>query len=357
MASAHQLPSGKWRGVAQHKGTIDRATFETERAALGWAKRREIEMEDGTYVARTITTVAAWLQEWLDAGEGDIEASTYAQRDQHVRLHLKPVVGLLKLSDLQPTHVQRIYTTLKRTLSASMAHKVSVTFAAALKEAHTLRLIATNPALGIKKPRPGKRESKLLVWDREQVRAFLRASEGQRWEALFHLAIDTGMRQGELFALHWPEVDLDAGTVQVIRSLGQVGELSLKPPKTECSRRILRICERTRDLLAELWEHRMGELVFTNTRGGFLSKTNFHKNDWKPMIERAGVPQIGFHGMRHTCATLLLTSGVNIKAVSSRLGHSSIRITLDTYSHVMPEMDDKIVSVMGRLMEPKGKEE
>lgn len=357
-----QLPNGRWRAFiflgyidlsdGRKKRDQESKVFPSKREANAWVARRITELEQGTHVRRGRATVATWLTEWLAQVEPDLESASYAQYEQHVRLHLTPRIGSLKLSELKPSHVARLYSDLQREQSAAMAAKVGTTLKTALKAACAVQLIASNPAREVKKPRaPRGAGERLKVWNRDQIRAFLAAASGHRLEALFHLAIDTGMRQGELFGLHWPEVDLEAATVRVVQSLGDVGgKLGLKATKNESSRRVLRVCERTRDLLASMPRGRGP--VFGDRRGGFLRKSNFLRNVWRPLIQRAGLEYIGFHGLRHTCATQLLMGGVNIRAVSSRLGHASVTITLNTYSHWMPEMDSRILEVTGELTAP-----
>lgn len=189
-------------------------------------------------------------------------------------------------------------------------------------------------------------------------RAFLLAARGERLEVLYTLALDSAMRQGELFGLHWPQVDFNGGTVFVTQALEEtkVG-FRLKAPKSKASKRRIALAPETaaalndhrRRMLAEGRDVKTGP-VFVDTEGGFLRKNNLHQNSFARMLRKAGVPRIGFHGLRHTSATLLLLHGINIKAVSVRLGHSSIKITLDTYAHFLPEMDTQTVGVVQKLL-------
>ena len=179
----------------------------------------------------------------------------------------------------------------------------------------------------------------------------------ERLEALYVLAIDSGVRQGEAFGLHWPQVDFDGQAVIVTQSLEEKdGLFRLKAPKSKASRRRIALPSET---LAVLNEHRQRMLVegrdvktgpvFVDTEGGYLRKNNLHRNSFSRIRQKAGVPRISFHGLRHTHATLLLLNGINIKAVSVRLGHSSVKITLDTYGHFLPEMDTQTIEVVRKL--------
>jgi integrase len=174
------------------------------------------------------------------------------------------------------------------------------------------------------------------------------------------LAVHTGMRQGELLGLHWEDVDLDAGTVRVRRSLSQTDEGPvLTAPKSAKSRRRIKLSRASvealkahrarqnaeRLKLGGAWEDR--GLVFPNRTGGFLSPYLLTDGPLKRPLERAGLPPIRFHDLRHTCATILLSRGVHAKLVQELLGHATISITLDTYSHVLPGMDDGLADAMG----------
>lgn len=362
--SIEELPSGKWRAVLSHG--IDSATgnrrklqetFETKKDALAWLRDRQSEQGQGRLATAGKMTVAEWMTKWLEIKKGKVSDGSWDIHEQHVRLHLKPYVGSLQLSQLRPMHVADFYAKLNGAgVSAAMQSKVGTTFRMALKDAQRLQLLAGNPAAAVARPIASK--PAIVVWNAEQVRRFLSALVGDRLESLFVLALDSGMRQGELFGLHWPEVDFDAGAISVTQALSERRHgFQLKAPKTKAGRRRISL---TPETLAALNAHRQRMLsegrnvktgpVFVDTDGGFLRQNNVDSRNFSRAIKKAGVPAIRFHDMRHTSATLLLLGGVNIKAVSVRLGHSSITITLDTYSHFMPEMDAQAVQVVRKAI-------
>jgi integrase len=155
------------------------------------------------------------------------------------------------------------------------------------------------------------------------------------------LAVTTGMRSGEILGLQWRDVDLDVGTLQVRRT---VFNGTVSSPKTARSNRGIRLPKVAVDALRQQPRH--SEWVFSSKNGTTLSVHNLHNRSWKPLLTRAGLPDIRFHDLRHTCATLLLSKGVHPKLVQELLGHSSIEITLDTYSHVLPNMGDRAADAM-----------
>jgi integrase len=178
-------------------------------------------------------------------------------------------------------------------------------------------------------------------------------------EALYVLAVSTGLRQGELLALRWEDVDLEAAVLRVSRTLTRNGgKVSVGPPKTKNSRQTVGLTDGAVEALGEhltrqLEEmesvgslYRPGGLVFANEVGGIVNPSNLRNRSLKALLKRAGLPAIRFHDLRHTCATLLLSRNVNPKIVSEMLGQASIAITLDTYSHVLPNMQQSAVRAL-----------
>jgi integrase len=159
--------------------------------------------------------------------------------------------------------------------------------------------------------------------------------------ALYVLAVTTGMRSGEILGLQWRDVDLDAGMLQVRRT---VFNGAVNTPKTTRSNRGIRLPKIAAEALRR--QPRISEWVFSSKNGTSLSVHNLHNRSWNPLLRDAGLPHIRFHDLRHTCATLLLSKGVHPKLVQELLGHSSIEITLDTYSHVLPNMGDAAADAM-----------
>lgn len=187
----------------------------------------------------------------------------------------------------------------------------------------------------------------------------LEAASGDPLEALYRLAINTGMRQGELLALKWEEVELDRGRVRIRHTLTREnGRYSLGEPKTKESRRTIRLGKDVTQSLRkhhrrqleqkmeyrELWEDH--GFVFTTQTGNPINPTNLRNRSFRPLLKKADLPQIRFHDLRHTCATLLLKQDVSPKKVSALLGHATIAMTLDTYSHLLPDMGDEVVDAM-----------
>jgi integrase len=360
--SIEELPNGSFKvrmsfvdaAGKRHQPT---AYFETKKEARAWLHEQHDKHNKGQLADAGRRTVGDWLAEWLALKKPEVEPNTYSYHEQNVRLYLVPHLGRVPLAKLRQLHVATLYTTLAETgISTATRKHAGVTLSVALNKAVEIGLLATNPARSVKKPKAGKADIHPL--DLDGVRTFLAAVEHDRFHALYVLALDSGMRQGELYGLHWPEVDFTTGIVTVKQSLEEKnGRLRLKKPKTESSRRSIRVSSATMEALNA---HRQRQLadgsyradgpVFCNRRGGLLHKSNVYTLSFYPAVKRAGLAGLRFHDLRHTAATLMLLAGINVKAVAATLGHKDAYMTLNVYSHVLPEMDDKRVAVMQGIL-------
>jgi integrase len=308
-------------------------------------------------------TVGEHLERWLMGSvKGAVRQGTFQRYEQLVRLHIAPALGRLKLKALTPVRVQGLYQNrLDSGLSPATVQKIHVVLHRALEQAVVWSLVQRNAADAVEAPRPTPKEIQPL--DSQQVKALLEATQGNPLEALYALAVSTGLRQGELLALRWDDVDLEGGLVRVRRTLlRNRGHLLVGEPKTKKSRRTVRLTGTTiAALRAHLarqvdWMERLGDLyednglVFTTERGTLINPTNLRKRSFIPLLQRAGLAQIRFHDLRHTCATLLLSANVNPKIVSEMLGHATIAITLDTYSHVLPTMQEGAIQALEEVL-------
>ncbi|HEX2180673.1 MAG TPA: site-specific integrase, partial [Rubrobacteraceae bacterium] len=256
-----------------------------------------------------------------------------------------------RLDRLNALQVQAVYgRKLEAGLSPRTVEIVHATLHKALKQAVAWSLVPRNVSAAATTPRPTRPEIGPL--SREQARELLEAAQGDRLEALYVLAVTTGMRQGELLGFQWRDVDLEGAALKVNRS---IYEGIVSPPKTGAGRRTIRLSDTA---VSALKRHRIGTTrvrisgwVFPSATGTPIGHQNLRKRSWKPLLERAGLPHsVRFHDLRHTCATLLLSSGIPIKVVSEMLGHASVAITLDTYSHVLPDMQESAAKAMDEAL-------
>jgi integrase len=300
-----------------------------------------------------------YLDRWLaDSVADTVRPTTFERYEQIVRLHIRPALGNLKLKNVTPAHVRGLYREkLEDGFSPRTVRYIHVTLHKALKQAVADGLIPRNATEAVKPPQVRKEEIRPLT--AEQVKILFEALRGARLETLYILAVHTGLRQSELLGLKWGDVDLEAGTLQVRGTLTTAkGGPALRSPKTKSSRRTVKLSPtalealrshlerqlREIDQASDLW--RENGLIFASESGEPLKRHYITTHLFKPLLKRAGLPQIRFHDLRHTCATLLLIKNVNPKVVSEMLGHSSIAITLDTYSHVLSNMQSKAAKAL-----------
>jgi integrase len=314
-------------------------------------------------------TLGQYLDRYLDDARGRLRPKPFNRAEGLVRNHIKPALGRVKLGDLSPAHLRGLYAAkLGSGLSGRTVGYIHVTLYSALKAAVLDGLIPRNPAASVKPPRMDKREMTPL--SPAEARALLDTARDMddRWSAMYVLAVTTGLRQGELLGLRWEDVELGGATLRVRHTLQPPGfpkgaPARLTPPKT---RRSLRGVHLPRSAVQALLRHQELQdaeraranaswqdrgLVFPNTLGGYADYTNLMPRHFKPLLRKAGLPNIRFHDLRHTCATLLFTRGVHPKIVSEVLGHSSVSITLDVYSHVIPGLGDAAALAMDAALE------
>jgi integrase len=279
-----------------------------------------------------------------------------------VRVRVVPRIGKRQLAKLTPLDLQSLYTELAdaglSTRSIGRTHRV---LHHALDQAVKWNLLGRNPRDGATAPRTQRTEMKVLT--PEQVRAFLSATVEHPAHALYTLAVTSGMRAGELLGLQWRDVDLDAGKLTVQRALQQQNSAGLVfvTPKTAKSRRMIHLSQRAIDALRThrdrqtFQRHQVGaewrdlDLVFPGPFGG-PADPSWSRQVFYAALETAGMPRVRFHDLRHTAATLALMQGVHPKVVSDMLGHSTVGLTLDTYSHLLPAMHQQAAAAMDAIL-------
>jgi integrase len=342
------------------------------RKAFYGAKREEVADQlaaalksrtDGLPTVSERQTTASYLRDWLASVESSLRPNTYASYRASLEKHVIPRIGSVRLARLTPGDVQRVYShCLSGGLSLSTVRRVHAIVHKALEQATKWGLVARNVAHLVQAPRPEHHE--IATLSRDHVRAVLDAARGDRFEALYVLAVTTGMRQGELLALRWQDVSLDAGSAQVRATMQRTRQngLSRSEPKTNGSRRHVSL---TRAAVEALQRHRtaqaaerlrMGaawahnDLVFPNECGRPVSASNMLRRSFFPLLKRAGVPRVRFHDLRHTAATLMLGESIHPKVVAEMLGHSRISTTLDLYSHVTPTMQRQATEALDAVL-------
>jgi integrase len=306
----------------------------------------------GIYFDDENQTVAQYMEGWLEgSAKGDLGHRAYHNHRLQIRRHISPAFARLKLSKLTAAHIQSLYAAkLRDGLKPSSVRYIHAVLHRALEQAVRFNLIPFNPAARVDPPKV--RQEEITPLDAEQARAFLAAARGDRFECLYVLSLTIGLRLGEALGLKWSDIDLDAKTLRVSRQLQRMregGGLVFGEPKN-ASRRTVDLPQRTVEALRNHRKQQMEEqlrvgskwqdhgLVFTSSKGTPLDAQNIVNRHFKPLLRRAGLPDIRWHDLRHTYATLLLARGTHPTYVQKSLGHASVQLTLDRYSHWMPSM-------------------
>jgi integrase len=364
--NVRRRPDGRWEGrvAFDHGGRpLRRSVYAETRDEAARQLRAVIKAhEDGLPIPDGRQTVAAYLVEWLAGSKSTIRAQTWCAYERHLRLHVFPLIGRRRLVELQPTDIQRLYLDrVESGLSPTTVRHLHEILNKAFGQAARWGLISRNPAALVQPPHRAHHEMRTL--DPGQVRALLDAVADDRLEALYVLAVTTGMRQGELLALRWRDVDLATGRLRVTGTLfwPRGGTPAISEPKTARSRRQLQLSgaavsalrrhaarNATERLAHAEWDDPIG-LVFTNEFGRPVDASNLRRS-FTNLLLKAGLPRIRFHDLRHTAATLLLSGGVHPKIASEMLGHASVAFTLDVYSHVTETMQREAARTMDAIL-------
>jgi integrase len=295
-------------------------------------------------------TLGEYLDRWLPNIKDTVRQRSWERYEQLVRVHIKPALGRLKLQNLTRAHAKSLYREkLDSGSSPRTVNYIHVTLHKALKDAVADGLIPKNVADGLKPSKPRKKEINPL--NPEQAKAFLEAARGDRYEALYVLAVHYGLRQGELLGLKWADLDMNAGVLQVRRTMSEARDGRIEEEtKSGKGRRI----DLSQSVLEALRRHRTRQneerlesaswkdhgLIFPSVKGTPTNSNNLYYRSFKPILKGAGLPDIVFHELRHTCATIRFMKGQHPKRVSGLLGHSSVAFTLDKYSHIIPGLGD-----------------
>ncbi|MFO1045992.1 MAG: site-specific integrase [Planctomycetaceae bacterium] len=311
----------------------------------------------GTSVTSGKMTVADLLTKWYEeSAKPNTSPGTAAEYKRIVDSHIVPKIGSVKLSALRPLHIQTMLSALEKDGKGARTRQYCyVTLHRAFVIAMRWQLLSRNPCDGVDPPKVTKRRVTPLT--PEQAKNLLAISQTNRFHAVYVLALTTGMRQGELFGLQWDDINLKDGILQVRHSLENVNnKLRLKEPKSESGKRQIALPEMA---VKALWDHKAKQLaeglagcphVFPDSDGGLLRRSNFLKWSWFKIRIAAKLEGVHFHDLRHSCASLMLADGVQMKAIQAILGHSTISMTMDTYAHLMPDSQRIAASTFDRLL-------
>jgi integrase len=341
--------------------------YETVKGLKTDAQRRLRELltdiDKNAYVPPTKMKLGGLLQEWY-AGFVRTNCAPRTQQGYEcvIRRHVSPVLGHYLIKDLQPRHIQAFYSDLVGHLSGQTVLHIHRVLSEALQWAMIQNYIARNPCQLVKPPKAGHRIMHTLSPD--EVQTLMEGARSNYYYPVIYMAVSTGLRRNELLALRWRDVDMDLMTISVTRSMykGQ-GQVRFQDTKTRYSRRRVSMTPKLALFLRDYKRERqnlylelgnvlgLDDLVFANADCRPIDPSVLTHNFGR-IVRRAGLG-VRFHDLRHTCASLMLLAGVHPKIVSEMLGHSTVAITLDTYSHVTPGLQDAAARRLDEVL-PEG---
>ncbi len=362
---------GRWVGVLDigwQNGKRRRKSFygATAREVQDALLKARTDKSQGLPVATERQMVRQFLERWLqDSVKPSVRPLTCEQYGQHVKLYLTPALGHIQLAKLAPQHVRAfLMERLGAGLSPRTVQLSLVILRRALGQAVKDGLVARNVATLVDGPRVERFNAQAL--SPEQARQFLDAARGTRFEALYVAAISVGLRMGEALGLSWPDIDFERRTLTVGRILSRIGRgngstLQLVEPKTSRSRRTVSLPDmaikalrahkvrqaETRLAAGARWQDHA--LVFSNRLGKPIEPHDLH-DAFKALLRKAGLPDIRFHDLRHSAASLMLAQGVPLRSIQDILGHSSIALTANLYAHVGERLKREAADAMDGIL-------
>ena len=363
---------GRWEGriVIGHKENgepLFRHVYAKTQKALLDKLHQNIECyRDVELTEDSRMTLGQWLDRWLtEYKAGTVRPGTLEGYRRYIEYYIKPQLGDKQISLLSQQDIQRMYRRLKtegrihehpemgHQLSDSMVRHIHSTLHAALKDAVQAHVIPRNPTEGTTAPKPNYKPKRILT--RAELDAFLAVVEQDEvWRDFFHTELMTGLRRGEICGLQWSDFDGNAGTLKVCRTLHsqRKGEYTVGETKTNQGMRTIILPHSVTDILRRRKADAISQWIFPDpVKPEDPVDPNAAYRHMKTLLQRAGLPSIRFHDLRHTFATHALTSGVDAKTLSGILGHTNASFTLDTYTHVTSDMQKQACGIVGGFME------
>jgi len=327
------------------------------------------QLDNGTFMKPAKTTLGEFLERWLKDYQHNLSPRGFERYQGIIQRHLMPGLGSIPLTQLRAEHLQKHYTAKQNDgLSARTVRYHHAVLHVALKTAVQWGLLARNPADAVSPPRAWRTE--MQTWNADNITRFLEVAKDSPYYTLFYTALFTGMRRSELLGLKWNDVDFMLSQIYVSRSLHHLkdGSYIFTEPKSAKSRRTIALPPSATLLLKEHHEKQKlervmlgipstdSDLVFSTLEGKPL-RPNTITRAWTMLAAHAGVKAIRLHDARHTHASIMLKQGIHPKIVQERLGHASIQMTLDTYSHVAPGLQEAAANRFDDLVIPRRENE
>ena len=344
---------------------IRRRGFNSKREATTEMTKLKAQISENEFLDINKITYSNYIGQWIQERKSVLQESTFEIHSILLKNVILPRLGTLKLQELSPIHIQKFVTDLvnEKHYSVHTIHLLFRIVNSSLRKAKILKLIKECPSEGITLPKVQKKE--MNVWSIDEVNFFITNSKKvnrlTRCYIGFLFALLTGMRQGEILGLRWRDIDFENQTIYIRQTLTQKAQVKVGA-KNQSSIRSLHIPKKMifelkahkahvlKEKLASGQNYEDNDLVLCTQKGRPTIPRNFRKEFYK-LTKTLGLPKIRFHDLRHTHATILIQQNVNVKLISERLGHAEIGTTLDTYSHVLPNMQKSVSDELDKIIQ------
>jgi integrase len=315
--SISQRSNGTWRAQVSSDGRRISKSFHTKTEGLTWLRKMQSEVDRGLDFHGGKILLQEYLEQWLEASKVSLRPKTALQYEQVIRKHIAPHIGNIPVNALRLVKVEQFYSTLLQSgVGVRTVRIVHAVLHKALEKAVRYQIVAYNPVHGAILPR--EKHGEMQILDERQLGQFLVAAKGSRFEALYYLAVSTGMRQGELFGLKWSDLQWQSGTLNIQRQVQKIPRVGwdFEEPKTRAGCRTIKLGE---GVLQVLREHKLNQelqktaegdrwqdfdLIFPSSIGTPIDRSNL-RADFNKVLDQAGLPRIRFHDLRHTAASIL----------------------------------------------------
>jgi integrase len=362
--SIFKRKDGRWCAQVSLNGRRITKYARTQKKCRDWVNATLDKIDHGLTFDGAQVSLAQYMESWLSGKALARRPSTVRNYRRYMNLYILPALGRMRLQAITPSHIRQLYLRMQSEgRGARTIQLVHVTLHCAFAQAVKEGLIGHNPLEAVERP---KVETKRYdIFTEEQARTFIVAAKGHPYEALFFLALTTGMRKGEILGLMWTDVDWEKSTLRVDRQLQPVSYEggALVPTKTRSGRRHIMV---GKGALALLKEHRQRQemqkavagnrwqehgMLFTTSIGTYIDQTKVSRA-FKHILREAGLPDIRFHDLRHTSISILLGNGTPVNTVQSRAGHSKASVTTDIYGHAMARSQEAAARMIEEIVKP-----
>ena len=361
---------GRWEGryTAGHDPVTGKQIFKnvlgkTQNEVKEKLQKALVEAGQVDFTKSGQYTVGTWMDTWFEnVAKIKVRPSSHQTYKGYIDNHIKPNIGKIPLEKLTTMDLQKFYRKLltkgrverieskeqPKGLSAKTVRNINQVISSAMDLAVARKIILTNPTNACELPKVEHQEMQTIP--AEQLQAFLDEARATGVYEMYYIELATGLRRGELLGLKWTDIDWKNGIIKVRRQIARVdGQIVEAPLKTKNSYRAVTISQQAIEVLREQKRKTNDQYVFPSPNVGPISPDSVN-NMLKRVLERAGIPKVRFHDLRHTFATIALQNGVDIKTVSGMLGHFSAGFTLDTYAHVTTSAQKEAAQTMGNIL-------